>query len=135
MKILKKISTTLILLGLCFEVMAAETSSGALPYEGWLRTLQQSFTGPVAFSVSLLGIISCGATLIFMGGEIGRFVRSIVYLVLVMTLLIGANSMMTRFFNGAVISSAVNTTQEHKINPSTTEELSHFLSERLTVHS
>lgn len=135
MKLIKKLALTFILFGLCLETMAAETSSGALPYESWLRTLQQSFTGPVAFSVSLLGIISCGATLIFMGGEIGRFVRSIVYLILVMTLLIGANSMMTRFFNGALVNDAVNTTGEHKVKPSCAEELNHFLSERLTVHS
>lgn len=34
---------------------ASDTQGGALPYESWLRTLQQSLTGPVAFSVSLIG--------------------------------------------------------------------------------
>lgn len=83
--------------------MAAEAagSQGGLPYEGWLRSLQKSLTGPVAFSVSLIGIVSCGATLILAGGEIGKFMRSLIYIVLVMTLLIGANSLMTGFFNGA----------------------------------
>lgn len=83
--------------------LAAETVTGALPYENWLSTLQKSLTGPVAFSVSLIGIVSCGATLIFAGGEIGRFFRTLIYLVMVMTLLVGSNSLMTRFFNGAVI--------------------------------
>ncbi len=82
---------------------AAETVGNALPYEGWLQTLQQSLTGPVAFSVAMIGIVCCGATLIFAGGEIGRFMRSLVYLVLVMTMLIGANNLMSRFFNGASI--------------------------------
>lgn len=82
---------------------ASDTQGGALPYESWLRTLQQSLTGPVAFSVSLIGIVSCGATLILAGGEINKFMRSLIYIVLVMTLLVGANSLMTRFFNGAVI--------------------------------
>lgn len=82
---------------------ASDTQGGSLPYESWLRTLQQSLTGPVAFSVSLIGIVSCGATLILAGGEINKFMRSLIYIILVMTLLVGANSLMTRFFNGAVI--------------------------------
>ena len=87
-------------------VQASETSAGeTLPYETWLQTLQESLTGPVAFSVAVMGIVSCGATLIFMGGEIGRFMRSLIYIVLVMTLLVGANSLMTRFFNGAMVTS------------------------------
>lgn len=85
------------------EALASSTGDGVLPYESWLATLQKSLTGPVAFSISLIGIVSCGATLIFAGGEIGRFLRTLIYLVLVMTLLVGSNSLMTRFFNGAVI--------------------------------
>ncbi len=91
------------LCGLTQAARAAETAGQALPYEDWLHTLQQSLTGPVAFSVAMIGIVSCGATLIFAGGEIGRFMRALIYIVLVMTLLIGANSLMTRFFNGASI--------------------------------
>lgn len=84
-------------------VFAAESTGGALPYESWLKTLQQSLTGPVAFSVALIGIVTCGITLILSGGQINRFMQSIIFLVLVMTMLIGANSLMTRFFNGASI--------------------------------
>lgn len=88
-------------------IPAAHASSAgagaALPYEVWLTALQKSATGPIAFTVSLLGIIGSGATLIFTGGEISRFMRSIIYIVLVMTLLLGANSLMTNFFNGASI--------------------------------
>ncbi len=102
---MRTLKTFIILLALfgAMPVLASETSTGVLPYESWLSTLQKSLTGPVAFSISLIGIVSCGATLIFAGGEIGRFLRTLIYLVLVMTLLVGANSLMTRFFNGAVI--------------------------------
>lgn len=89
----------------CPYAMGAETTTTSLPYESWLRTIQKSLTGPVAFSVSLIGIVSSGATLIFTGGELGRFMRTIIYIVLVMTLLIGANTLMTNLFNGAVIDS------------------------------
>jgi len=100
----KSLLMLLILGGAAFICEAAETSSSAaLPYEDWLRTIQKSLTGPVAFSVSIIGIISCGVTLIFTGGEITRFMRTIVYLVFVMTLLVGANSFMSSVFNGATI--------------------------------
>lgn len=94
-----------IMLAFCLicPVQAAETTGNSLPYESWLRSLQQSLTGPVAFSVALIGIVCCGATLIFAGGEIGRFMRALIYIVMVMTMLIGANSLMSKFFNGASI--------------------------------
>ena len=58
--------------------LAADTQTSALPYEGWLKTIQKSMTGPVAYSVSIIGIVACGATLIFAGGEISKFMRSII---------------------------------------------------------
>ena len=98
-----KVLLVLVLLMQFMPAVASETTTGALPYESWLSTLQKALTGPVAFSVSLIGIVSCGVTLIFAGGEIGKFLRTLIYLVLVMTMLVGANSLMTRFFNGAVV--------------------------------
>ena len=53
--------------------------------------------------MALIGIFSCGATLIFTGGEIGRFMRSFIYIIMVMTMLVGANSLMSNFFNGAAV--------------------------------
>ncbi|MCR5085568.1 MAG: TrbC/VirB2 family protein [Succinivibrionaceae bacterium] len=94
---------TLALLAMHEPAHAADTFTGALPYETWLRSIQKSLTGPVAFSVALIGIVSSGATLILGGGQIGQFMRSIVFLVLVMSMLVGANNMMTRLFNGAVV--------------------------------
>lgn len=102
---LLKLTAFIILTAVFKDALAADTTSGSsvLPYETWLKTIQKSLTGPVAFSVSLIGIVSCGATLIFTGGEMGRFMRSIVYLVMVMTLLVGANTLMSSLFNGATI--------------------------------
>lgn len=102
---------SLLLLGLLTTLLVlnnhawASTSgvSSVLPYEAWLFMFQKSLTGPVAFSVALIGIVISGATLILMGGEISTFVRTIIYIIMVMTLLIGANSLMTNFFNGASI--------------------------------
>src|SRR5574344_237204 len=98
-----KIIICLTLISLCKDALCSDTGTSALPYESWLRTIQKSLTGPVAFSVAIIGIVSCGATLIFSGGELGKFMKSLVYLVMVMTLLVGANSLMTSLFNGADI--------------------------------
>ena len=95
----------LCLLGLYLQpAFAADTGTGtALPYESWLSDFQKSLTGPVAFAISLIGIVVSGISLILGGGEIRGFARTMVYIVLVMTLLIGANSLMSNFFNGAAI--------------------------------
>lgn len=82
---------------------ASAGAGGGLPYEAWLTKLQASLTGPVAFSVSLIGIVGAGGVLIF-GGELNAFLRALVFIVLVMALLVGANSMMSGLFgSGAVV--------------------------------
>jgi type IV secretion system protein VirB2 len=73
---------------------------GGLPYEEWLTTLRQSVTGPVAFAISIIGIVVADGILIF-GGELNGFFRTLIFLVLVMALIIGANNMMTTFFGSA----------------------------------
>ena len=70
-----------------------------MPYEEWLTTLRQSVTGPVAFAISIIGIVVAGGILIF-GGELNGFFRTLIFLVLVMALIIGANNM-TTFFGSA----------------------------------
>jgi len=72
--------------------------AGGLPYEAWLEKLTGSLTGPVAFAISLLGIMVAGGVLIF-GGELNAFFRTMVFLVLVIGLVIGAGSMMENLFN------------------------------------
>jgi len=86
-------------------VQAAVGAGGALPYEGWLGSLRDSVTGPVAFTFSLIGIVVAGATLIF-GGDLNGFFRSFLVLILVMALVVGANNVLSTFFGrGAEIAS------------------------------
>ena len=88
-------------------VQAAATGVGSLPYEPWLVQLQNSVTGPVAFSLSLIGIVVAGGVLIF-GGDLNGFFRTLIFIVLVMALLVGAqNIMSTLFGKGAVITPPV----------------------------
>jgi type IV secretory pathway VirB2 component (pilin) len=86
-------------------VFASEGTGGSLPYESWLTNLRNSVTGPVAFAVSLIGIVVAGGVLIF-GGELNGFFRTLIFIVLVMALLVGAQNMMSTFFGrGAEIAS------------------------------
>ncbi|WP_417519358.1 conjugal transfer system pilin TrbC [Marinobacter sp.] len=106
--------TTLAYLGLFAAVflimafqpaMASEGTGGSLPYESWLTNLRNSVTGPVAFALSIIGIVIAGGILIF-GGELNGFFRTLFFLVLVMAMLVGAQNMMGTFFGrGAEIAS------------------------------
>ena len=88
----------LVLLFLAPEhAFASEGSSGGLPYESWLANLRNSVTGPVAFALSIVGIVIAGGVLI-MGGDLNGFFRTLIFLVLVMALLVGAQNIMSGFF-------------------------------------
>jgi type IV secretion system protein VirB2 len=84
---------------------ASEGTGGALPYESWLTNLRHSVTGPVAFALSIIGIVIAGGVLIF-GGDLNGFFRTLIFIVLVMGLLVGAQNMMGTFFGrGAELAS------------------------------
>ncbi|GLO45858.1 conjugal transfer system pilin TrbC [Pseudomonas putida] len=79
------------------NAFASNSTGGSLPYESWLTSLQKSVTGPVAFAVSIIGIVVAGGVLIF-GGDLNGFFRTMIFLVLVMALIVGANNIMKTFF-------------------------------------
>jgi type IV secretory pathway VirB2 component (pilin) len=76
---------------------ASEGTGGGLPYESWLTSLRNSATGPVAFALSIIGLVVAGGVLIF-GGDLNGFFRTLIFLVLVMALLVGAQNVMSTFF-------------------------------------
>ena len=77
------------------ELMAA--GAGGMPWEAPLTTIVTSVTGPVAFTISILGLVAAGAMLVF-GGEISHFLKSIVTLILVISLLVFATGILTNLF-------------------------------------
>ncbi|WP_374090973.1 conjugal transfer system pilin TrbC [Methylomicrobium lacus] len=79
------------------SAFASEGTGGSLPYESWLTNLRNSVSGPVAFTLSIIGIVVAGGVLIF-GGELNGFFRTLIFIVLVMALLVGAQNMMGTFF-------------------------------------
>ncbi len=78
------------------ELMAAGAGS-AMPWEGPLTIIVNSITGPVAFGISVIGIVAAGAMLIF-GGEIGQFLKSAIILVLVIALIVLATQFLSSAF-------------------------------------
>ncbi|OQW86254.1 MAG: conjugal transfer protein TrbC, partial [Rhodoferax ferrireducens] len=54
------------------HAFASTGTGGSLPYESWLSSLQDSVTGPVAFALSIIGIVVAGGVLIF-GGDLNGF--------------------------------------------------------------
>ena len=63
------------------NAQAAVGAGAALPYETWLVNLRNSVTGPVAFTLSIVGIVVAGGILIF-GGELNAFFRTLIFRVL-----------------------------------------------------
>ncbi len=88
---------TLCVLLVPHDVYAAGTAGGGLPYESALTKLRSSVTGPVAFTLSLIGIVGAAGALIF-GGELTGFLRMMVFLVLLIAILVGAQNVLTTLF-------------------------------------
>jgi type IV secretion system protein VirB2 len=96
-----------VLIGYAGTAHASAGGGGGLPYESALMKLQQSATGPVAFVLSIVGIVVAGGTLIF-GGDLSGFFRTMVILVLVIGILVSSvNVLQTLFGHGATIALGV----------------------------
>ena len=73
-------------------------------FDSPLAILRNVFTGPIAYTAALLGIVVAGAMLVF-GGEIGDFAKRLIMLVLVIAIIVLANNVLLQFFgtSGAVV--------------------------------
>lgn len=92
-----------VLIGYADTAHASAGAGGGLPYESALMKFQQSATGPVAFVLSIVGIVVAGGTLIF-GGDLSGFFRTFFMLVLVIGMLVSANNVLqTLFGHGATV--------------------------------
>ena len=91
---------------LCSGAFAAGTGGGAaLPWEGGLTAIVGSFTGPVAYAVSVLGII-IGIGILIFGNDLNAFGRTIVFLILAASVIVTAANTLQIFTGvGATTSS------------------------------
>ena len=89
----------------CIQAAFANTGGDSLPWTSALNTLRESISGPVAFTISIVAIIACGGMLVFGGSEISQFMKSAIYLALVIALIVGANNLLSTLFdaNGVTV--------------------------------
>ncbi len=100
------VATLALLLFLAPDAHASAGSGGGLPYEDWLTRIRLSITGPVAFAISIIAIVAAGAMLIF-GGDLNGFLKTLVFIVLVLAFVIAAQNMLSAITGtGAVIADA-----------------------------
>src|SRR5437870_5053327 len=78
--------------------------TGTMPWEDPLRRIAQSLTGPVAFSVAIIGIFATGATLMW-GGEMNEFARRAALMGLIVAVIVFATNILASAFGvtGAVV--------------------------------
>lgn len=91
---------------------AAAGAGGGMPWEGPLDQLRASVTGPVAFVVSLIGIVVAGCILIF-GSDLNAFFRTMLLIVMIISILIAAQNWLAGTFGrGAAIATLRQHSQE-----------------------
>jgi type IV secretion system protein VirB2 len=90
-KALIAIGTALLVLLTAHPALASQTAGGGLPMDDWFTKIVASITGPFAYTVSVVGLVGTGATLIF-GGDMNGFLRALIFLVLVLCFIVAAKN-------------------------------------------
>ena len=85
---------------LCVVLLSplAHASNTGMPWESPLEKIVNSITGPVAFGVAVLGIVAAGLSLIFNGNAMSGFVKVLVGLALVISLIVFATNLLSTVF-------------------------------------
>ena len=80
-------------------VSATAHAQAALPWDGPLRQISTSLTGPVAKAIGVVALAASGGMLAF-GGELGDFTKRILMVVLALSVMLLANNFMNLFGGG-----------------------------------
>jgi type IV secretion system protein VirB2 len=80
-----------------FPSLAQASSSSGMPWEDPLSKIVDSVTGPIAFGISVLGVVVAGLALVF-GGQLDGFIQKIAILALVISLIVLATNIMSSLF-------------------------------------
>ncbi len=82
-------------------VLAA--TSGGLPWDGPVQTLQNDLTGPVATGISVVAFLAAGAALVF-GEELGGIAKKALFVVMGVAMIVLGNGFLSALgLSGAII--------------------------------
>ncbi|MFM2083195.1 MAG: hypothetical protein RLY95_13 [Pseudomonadota bacterium] len=82
---------------------ANASTSGGLPWDSAITTLQNDLTGPVATGISVIAFLAAGATLVF-GEELGGIAKKLLYVVLGVALIVMGNKFLSALgLTGAMV--------------------------------
>ena len=76
------------------EFAHAGSTGSVMPWDNNLSKISQSFTGPFAYAITIIGLVGACAMLLF-AQEIPYFMKAVAFIVLVGSLLMGANAFAT----------------------------------------
>ena len=89
-------------MALAMQQRALANTSTIASLETPLQSLQKSLSGPIALSIGIIAVVITGAMLIF-GGEISDFGKRMAYVVLVLGILLSANTIITSLFTNTSV--------------------------------
>ncbi len=82
---------------------AMASTSGGLPWDSPVKTLQNDLTGPIATGISVVAFLAAGAALVF-GEELGGIAKKALYVVLGVAMIVLGNSFLSALgLTGATI--------------------------------
>ena len=81
----------------------ASPGGSSVPGVSALQQIRDFVTGPYAYTASVLSFVAAGAGLLFGGNDMGAFVRTLLYLACVVSLIVFATNFMSTVFSGALI--------------------------------
>lgn len=83
----------LLALGVLLLVLSRHAAAEGLPWEGPLKKLSDSLTGPVAKSIGVIALAVSGGMLAF-GGELSDFTKRMLMVVLALSVMLMASNFM-----------------------------------------
>ncbi len=105
MKIIKSFihKRTALAIAMLYTAHAEASTSGGLPWDGPIQTLQNDLTGPVATGISVVAFLAAGAALVF-GEELGGIAKKAMYVVLGVAMIVMGNRFLAALgLQGAMI--------------------------------
>ena len=86
-----------------YSIHAEASTSGGLPWDSPIQTLQNDLTGPVATGISVIAFLAAGAALVF-GEELGGIAKKALYVVLGVAMIVMGNRFLAALgLSGATI--------------------------------